>query len=197
MTYSRGVYGFAMTAALVAVGQATCGRTVYVEDNQTVGLQSDTVAGIPAGTLEWIGDDGLGYVSLGLDQLAAVGSDPLANAAVSPAAGEFGNLLVMPFLFADVATADFDFVVPVKCEIIDIHVIKDAAGAANTIQAKNGAGTAISDAMAFAVDKTVTRAATLDKVTRTLAAGAILRFTNTRAAGSSAGSAFVYAIPRA
>lgn len=103
----------------------------------------------------------------------------------------------MTFLLPDAATADYDFVVPEKMEIVDVLCIKDAAGAANTVQIKNGAGTAISDAIATAVDKTVTRAGTLDKATRVLASGATLRITNTRAAGSSACYVFVRYIPRA
>jgi len=104
---------------------------------------------------------------------------------------------VMPFLLPDVATVDYDFTVAEKVEIIEAVVIKDGAGAGNTVQLKNGAGTAISDAMAAAVDKTITRSGTLDKATRVLAAGAVLRITNTRAAGSSAAAVFVRAIRRA
>lgn len=49
-----GVYGFAATSALVSAGIAQLGKIVYVKDDLTVGLESDTVNGIAAGTLEEI-----------------------------------------------------------------------------------------------------------------------------------------------
>jgi hypothetical protein len=101
------------------------------------------------------------------------------------------------FLLPDAATTTYSFTVQEKMEIVDAWNIKDVAGAANTIQLKNGAATAISDAMAAAVDKAVTHCATLDKATRVLAAGATLQITNTRAAGSAAAAVFVSYIRRA
>ncbi len=102
----------------------------------------------------------------------------------------------MSFLLPDAATTTYKYTVPDKIEIIDVVCIKDGAGAANTITLKNSAGTAISDAIAAAVDKTVTRAGTLDKTTRVLAAAAELQITNTRAAGTSACAVFIRAIRR-
>lgn len=107
------------------------------------------------------------------------------------------SIQTMPFLLPDAATTTYLYTVPEKMEIIDVVCIKDAAGAANTVQLKNGSGTAISDAIATAVDKTVTRAGTLDKATRVLAAGAQLQITATRAAGSMACAVFVHYIRRA
>lgn len=107
-----------------------------------------------------------------------------------------GTSIEMTFLLPDAATATYLYTVPDACEIYDVLCIKDAAGAANTVQLKNGSGTAISDAIATAVDKTVTRAGTLDKATRALAAGATLQITNTRAAGSSACFVIVRAVRR-
>jgi len=92
----------------------------------------------------------------------------------------------MSFLLPDAATTDYDFILSEKLEVVDVTCIKDVAGAGNTITLKTGGGTAISDAIATAVDKTVTRAGTLDKATRVIASGGTLRITNTRAAGSSA-----------
>lgn len=103
----------------------------------------------------------------------------------------------MTFLLPDAATATYLYTVPEKMEIVDVVCIKDAAGAGNTVQLKNGSGTAISDAIATAVDKTVTRAGTLDKATRVLAAGATLQITATRAAGSMACAVIVTWLPRA
>jgi hypothetical protein len=119
------------------------------------------------------------------------------NSAASALATEIGQTVEIAFLLPDAATATYRYTTPDKLEIIDVTVIKDAAGAGNTIQVKNSAGTAISDAIAAAVDKTVTRAGTLDKATRVVAAGGEFQITNTRAAGSSAAAVFIRAIRRA
>lgn len=120
-----------------------------------------------------------------------------ANSAATAQAVALSSTVEMSFLLPDAATATYLYTVPDKLEIIDVTCIKDAAGAANTVQLLNGTGTAISDAIATAVDKTVTRAGTLDKATRVLAAGATLKITNTRSAGSAACAVFVRAIRRA
>jgi hypothetical protein len=95
-------------------------------------------------------------------------------------------LLWIPILVPNAATADIDTVMTEKVEIVDVIVRKDGAGASNTIQAKTGAGTAITDAIAAAVDKAVTRAGTIDTATNVIAAGGTLRITATRAAGTMA-----------
>lgn len=122
-------------------------------------------------------------------------ADPTnSTAAVQPIA--LGSIVEMSFLLPDAATSTYRYTVPDKIEITDVTCIKDAAGAGNTIQVKNSAGTAISDAIAAAVDKTVTRAGTLDKATRVLAAAAELQITNTRVAGSSACVVFIRGVRR-
>jgi hypothetical protein len=199
-----GVYAFVAAAALAAAGAAALYKEVYVVDNQTVGLATEaggiTSNRVLAGVLVQI-SDGKHYVAvgLGLEAAAAItGEDaaPLANAAVSPAVTVPGVPVEIPFLIPDAATADYDYITQEAIEIVDVRVIKDAAGAGNTITIKNGAGTAISDAIAAAVDKAVTRAGTLDKATRVLAAGAVIRITATRAAGSMAAAVFIHAIKR-
>ena len=120
-----------------------------------------------------------------------------ANDATTAQPVAIGSYVMLSFLLPDAATATYKYTVPDKVEIIDVLCIKDAAGAGNTVQLKDGAGTAISDAIATAVDKTVTRAGTLDKATRVVAAGGEIRITNTRAAGSSACAVFVRCIRRA
>lgn len=70
-------------------------------------------------------------------------------------------------------------------EVVDVTVIKNGAGAGNTLTVKNGAN-AITDAIASAVDKAVTRAGTIDRVHSTIVAGGTLRFTVSRAAGTGA-----------
>ncbi len=128
--------------------------------------------------------------------LARPVADAVNDAATAKTA-QMGTMVTLSFLLPDAATATYLYTVPDKLEIIDVVCIKDGAGAANTVQLKNGSATAISDAIATAVDKTVTRAGTLDKATRVLAAGAQLQITATRAAGSMACAVFVHCIRRA
>jgi hypothetical protein len=200
MVADRGVFGFAGTAALVSAGQAMVGRTVYLEDNQTVGLLSDTVYGIPVGILEEI-DDSTFYVSVGVGPAGAVSGASVANVANSVVAASGNVQLGVPVLialtFADAATTTYTYENETKLEIIDVWNIKDAAGAANTIQVTSIADVAITNAMAYAVDKTLTRAGTIDLAQRVLDAGEGFKVVNTRAAGSAAGQLFILAIPRA
>lgn len=93
-----------------------------------------------------------------------------------------GLAVMHTWLVPDAATGDIDIIVGDKVEVVDVIVRKDGAGAGNTYQVKNGA-TAISDAIAGAVDKTITRAGTIDTAQNVIAAGGTLRLTATRAAG--------------
>jgi hypothetical protein len=121
----------------------------------------------------------------------------VANAAVAPALAASGAVVVIPIDIPDAATATYSYTNPEKLEVIEVEVIKDTAGAGNTIQLKTAGGTAISDAIAAAVDKTKTLSGTLDKAQRTLAASAGFQITATRAAGSMACQVFIHAIKRA
>lgn len=109
----------------------------------------------------------------------AVESIKTTNNQTSP-----GVMTAYPFLIPNAATADYDIVVDHKFEVVDVVVRKDGAGAANTAQIKNGA-TAITDVMAAAVDKALTRPLTIDTASNVIAAGGTLRCTFTRAAGTS------------
>lgn len=60
-----GVFAYLPSANLLALGDAALFTTVYVVDNQTVGLAADLTNDIPAGRLEEI-KDGLYYVAIGL-----------------------------------------------------------------------------------------------------------------------------------
>lgn len=109
----------------------------------------------------------------------AVESIKTTNNQTSP-----GVITGYPFLIPNAATADYDIVVDHKFEVIDVTVRKDGAGAGNTAQIKNGA-TAITDVMAAAVDKTLTRPLTIDTASNVIAAGGTLRCSFTRTAGTS------------
>lgn len=77
------------------------------------------------------------------------------------------------------ATGNTDITVPVKCEIVMAYALKAAAngGAGDTVQLKNGGGTAISNALDLntSTDGQMVIASSLDPATRVLAAGATLR----------------------
>lgn len=128
---------------------------------------------------------------------AAILSDPanafftqvgqiLGNTVAGTATGQTQNasgLVHFDFAVPDAATTSYTITTPDKIEIVDCICRKSVAGAGNTIQLFNGA-TAISDAMATAVDKTITRAGTIDPAQNVIAAGANITITATRAAGS-------------
>lgn len=102
-------------------------------------------------------------------------------------------LVVLPFTIVDAATGNIDVTMTEKFEVIDAWCTKrNGAGAANTMQVLNGA-TAISNAMACAVDNTVTHATTIDDAAaiNVIAAGGTLRITATRAAGTRDAQVFV------
>jgi hypothetical protein len=108
-----------------------------------------------------------------------------------------GATVVHVFKVPDAATGDIDIIVTDKIEVIDVVVQKqNGAGAANTMQIKNGA-TAITDAIACAVDNAITRAGTIDDSQSVIAAGGTLRLTATRAAGTRNALVTVIGIKRA
>lgn len=82
------------------------------------------------------------------------------------------------------ATATFTVVTPDAIEIVDVIVNKIGAGAGNTVQVKTGGGTAISDAIAAATDKAITRMGTCDTTQNAIAAGGSFQVVNTFAAGT-------------
>lgn len=105
---------------------------------------------------------------------------------------------VVTFNVPDAATADIDIVLATKFEVIDVICVKrGGAGAGNTMQIKSGA-TAISDAIACAVDDAVTRAASIvdGAGTNVIPAGGTLRLTATRAAGTRTCQVFVHGLIR-
>lgn len=125
----------------------------------------------------------------------AVNSDLLSRVTHPDNAIVPGVLSAYSFLIPNAATADYDIVVADKFEVVDVTVRKDGAGAANTAQIKNTA-TAITDAIAAATDKAVTRAGTIDTASNVIAAGGTLRCTFTRAAGTSAALVTVWGFVR-
>lgn len=108
-------------------------------------------------------------------------------------------MTTIPILVPDAATGDIDTVLADKFEVVDVTCIKrNGAGAANTMQIKNGA-TAISDAIACATDDAVTRGASIvdGAGTNVIAKGGTLRLTATRAAGTRNALVLVHGFIRA
>lgn len=136
-----------------------------------------------------------------MPNVGAYGPQPVINAdyaaRLTVAAGttKVGMLVGIPVATSGSVTADFDTVVEDKFEVVDVTCRKDGAGAANTITVKNGT-TAISDAIAFATDKAVTRVGTIDTASNVIAAGGTLRVTATRSAGTVVGLVTVWGFLR-
>ncbi len=109
---------------------------------------------------------------------------PSVAAAISPSSTVATGLFQIEVAIPDAATATYTYVTTDAIEFVDVIVRKSAAGAANTIQLLDAASAAISDAIAAAVDKTITRAGTMDPAKTAVAAGGSFKITATRAAGS-------------
>lgn len=163
------------------VAQADVGRIVYVKDDQTV-QTSLGGTGVIAGRMEELDADGgvWVYVDDVIGGFDAKSVDIMADNNTTA-----GILIAHEFVIADAASADYDIVVKEKFEVCDVIVRKQGAGAANTVTIKNGSN-AITDAIAAAVDKTITRAGTIDPTYEVVAAGGTLRASVSRAAGSGA-----------
>lgn len=136
-----------------------------------------------------------------MPNLGAYGPQPILNAdyasRITVPAGTLtpGILVGIPVATSGTATANFDTVLAEKFEVVDVTCRKDAAGAGNTVQVKNGT-TAISDAITFTTDKAITRAGTIDTAQNVIAAGGTLRVTATFAAGTVGGLVTVWGIIR-
>lgn len=130
-----------------------------------------------------------------LSPQAIVNADYLGRLTVPVGTTTPGVLVGIPVVTSGSVTADFDVTLQEKFEVVDVTVRKDGAGAANTCTVKNGA-TAITDAIAAATDKAVTRAGTIDTASNVIAAGGTLRVTMTRAAGTVAGLVTVWGFIR-
>jgi hypothetical protein len=106
-------------------------------------------------------------------------------------------LMAIPISITGSVTADVDIVMLTKFEVVRVDCLKrNGAGAANTMQIKSGAN-AISNAIACAVDDTLTSSGTLDDTYSTIAAGGTLRLSGVRAAGTLDALVTVYGYVRA
>lgn len=126
----------------------------------------------------------------------AVNSELQGRFVTTSGSGTPGTIVPFVFVVPDAATSDIDIVVNDKIEVIDVICRKDSgAGAGNTMQIKKGAS-AISDAIACAVDKAVTRAGTIDVANNQLNPNDTLRLTATKAAGTRTATVTVLAVIR-
>jgi hypothetical protein len=176
----------------------------YVADDQSVttaaAATNDILAGIVSEfstTKVWVYVDEALESSVLATPLDGGDVQTVADGAISPAELTGGIPVILPPIdIIDAATATYSYKTAEEIEIVAAWNIKDGNGAANTIQITNGADVAITNAMAAAVDKTSTYASTIDKATRTLAAGATFKVVATRAAGSMAAQLFILVIKR-
>lgn len=190
--YITGVSSKMVNDGTNPIAQVNLGKRVWIQDDQTV--RGTPGNGVAIGVAESIENDG-SVVVFG-EPAPGSQTDGTGIATVSDTQTAPGVPVVYTFDIADAATADYDRIVDQKFEVLDVECIKFGAGAGNTTQVKNAA-TAISDAIATAVDKTVTRAGTIDRASNVIAAGGTLRITVTRAAGSGAVKVVVSGVKRA
>jgi hypothetical protein len=195
LKYLTGVSAKLKNSGTSAIVQADIGKPCYVEDDETV-AKAPGAAGVVAGIIEDIDADGGIWVFVAPEASSVDGIAGQDVSTVSATQTAAGVPVIYDFDIADAATADYDRIVDQKFEVIDVVVVKTTAGAGNTVQVKNAA-TAITDAIAAAVDKAVTRAGTIDRAQAVVAAGGTLRITVTRAAGSAAVQVRVIGIKRA
>lgn len=132
-----------------------------------------------SGRAQLVPDAGNTFFSQVIAALGNVSAAVAGGASYTPAV-----LAAIDIAIPDAATTTYTYTVTNKMEIVDVIVRKDGAGAANTIQVLDGSSAAISDAIAAAVDKTVTRAGTIDTAKNVVAAGGTFKITATRAAGT-------------
>lgn len=178
-----------------AIVQAGKLAKAYVSDDQTITTKALSAHQVVAGTVtSFTTTTAFVYVEEALNSDTDAGA--VVNGAISPAVLHSSPIETIYLDIPDAATATYQYVNADHIEIVDVTCIKDGGGAANTIQVKDSGGNAISDAIAFAVDKAVTRAGTLDKTKRTLAAGAGFEITATKAAGVNTGQVLLHVIKR-
>lgn len=108
-----------------------------------------------------------------------------------------GTLFGYPIQHADHATETLTFKTQRKIEIFDVQVLKDGTDAGGTVQVKDASAAAITDAIAAAVDKTSTRAGTIDPAKRVVPAGGTFTVVYTRGTGSSKSEVILYVALRA
>jgi hypothetical protein len=169
--------------------QADVFGTVFASDNQTIRTRAGSL-GVAAGLLEQIDADGV-WIKIEPEILQQSLEATVSDTQTTP-----GSLVTYTFDIADAASADYDRVVDQKIEIMEVVLIKNGAGAGNTTTIKNGANP-ITDVMATAVDKTVTRAGTIDRAFNVIPAGGTLRVSVARAAGLGGVKGTIFAVRRA
>lgn len=129
--------------------------------------------------------------------LSKVGKDYADRLVAGNNATEPQLLTAVTFDVPDAVTGDIDIVLATKFEVVRVDCLKkNGAGAANTMQIKNGAD-AISNAIACAVDNTLTSSGTIDDAYSTVAQGGTLRLTATKSAGTRDALVIVYGFVRA
>ncbi len=164
------------------VTQADVGRHCFVKDDHTI---QTAVGGssVVAGIVQEIDAQGRG-VWVYVDPAVCNITGGVVGTTADNNTGS-GIVLEHVFVIADAASASYPLVLVDKFQVTDVVVRKTGAGAGNTAQVLNGA-TAITDAIVAAVDKTVTRAGTIDPAQEVIAAGGTLAVAVVRAAGSGA-----------
>lgn len=111
-----------------------------------------------------------------------------------------GLLTVLPFTIADAASADYDFPIDHKLEVVGVRVQKRGGdgGAANTVQVKN-LGNAISDAISINITQDAIARSVVNTFANAVidpAAGGKIRISVVKAGGNAACFVLVECIKR-
>lgn len=118
-------------------------------------------------------------------------SSKVANTAYGAGAGTAQNVtpgmpVTLALTIADAATANYDFVLPFKCQAIDAYTVQVGAGnAGNSCTLKNNAGTTFSSALNNATDTGIARTSVLVTTANTFAAGEKMTAAVVKAGGSA------------
>lgn len=155
-------------------------------------LTNKTLAALVAKFADW--DTALDRLVSSTGAPPAV-ADIAANAAVAQAM-PFADTSTFILDIPDAVTSTYLYTIPWKLLVVDAWVVKQGAGAGNTVQVQNNAATAVTDAMAAAVDKAVSRAASLDFAAGLFNAGDTMKVVATKAAGTMAAKLFIRALAR-
>lgn len=193
VTKSTGVHYFANDGTN-PVTQADIGKLCYVVDDQTVQRGGTGCNGVVAGLVDAVDSGGVWvYVDPTIGSASGGSLAVISDNQATP-----GIPIVFTFVVpTGTATLDQDIVVGRKVEVIRVEALKrNGAGAGNTVTVKKGT-TAISDAIACAVDNALTVSATIDDAggVNVLDAGDTLRLTTTYAAGTRNARVTVICLP--
>lgn len=129
------------------------------------------------------------------DSLIANVSAPIVDTANTSGIAVPSPLQVLPFTIPD-AAATYTYTAQKTIEFKDAIVHKVGAGTGTTYQIQDGAGVAITDAIAVTADKGVGRMGTIDRTKNQIAAGATFKIVVAKSSGTAAAEMYANVLLR-